>query len=38
MTNAKIKPDWAGQGLLSQFVNLLINTKPIYSLMKQQAF
>ncbi|MBD2294849.1 class I SAM-dependent methyltransferase [Anabaena sphaerica FACHB-251] len=35
--NTKIKPDWAGQGLLSQFVNLLINTKPIYSLMKQQA-
>ncbi|TAF02554.1 MAG: class I SAM-dependent methyltransferase [Nostocales cyanobacterium] len=34
---AKIKPDWAGETLLSQFVNLLINTKPIYSLMKQQA-
>lgn len=33
----KIKPDWAGETLLSQFVNLLINTKPIYSLMKQQA-
>lgn len=34
---AKIKPDWAGETLLSQIVNLLINTKPIYSLMKQQA-
>ena len=35
--NAKVKPNWAGEGLLSQFVNLLIQTKPIYSLMKQQA-
>jgi ubiquinone/menaquinone biosynthesis C-methylase UbiE len=35
--NTKIKPDWAGQTLLSQMVNLLINTKPIYSIMKQQA-
>ncbi|NET60328.1 MAG: methyltransferase domain-containing protein [Symploca sp. SIO2E6] len=35
--NTKIKPNWAGVGLLSQFVNLLIQTKPIYSLMKQQA-
>jgi len=35
--NTKIKPNWAGEGLLSQFVNLLIQTKPIYSLMKQQA-
>lgn len=33
----KAKPDWAGDDLLSRFVNLLINTKPIYSLMKQQA-
>lgn len=33
----KIKPDWAGEGLLSQFVNLLIQTKPIYNLMKHQA-
>ncbi len=31
------KPNWAGKTLLSQFVNLLINTKPIYRLMKQQA-
>ncbi|MBD2136145.1 class I SAM-dependent methyltransferase [Anabaena sp. FACHB-1237] len=35
--NTKIKPDWTGQTLLSQMVNLLINTKPIYSIMKQQA-
>ena len=33
----KLKPDWAGSDLLSQFVNLLIQTKPIYWLMKQQA-
>ena len=33
----KRKPDWAGDDLLSRFVNLLINTKPIYGLMKQQA-
>ncbi|MDF5731176.1 MAG: class I SAM-dependent methyltransferase [Rhizonema sp. PD38] len=35
--NTKIKPDWAGEGLLSQFVNFLIKTKPIYNLMKHQA-
>jgi len=35
--NTKTKPNWAGESLLSQFVNLLIQTKPIYSLMKQQA-
>jgi ubiquinone/menaquinone biosynthesis C-methylase UbiE len=34
---AKIKPDWAGEDLLSRLVNLLIKTKPIYSLMKHQA-
>jgi ubiquinone/menaquinone biosynthesis C-methylase UbiE len=34
---AKIKPDWAGEDLLSRFVNLLIHTKPLYQLMKQQA-
>jgi ubiquinone/menaquinone biosynthesis C-methylase UbiE len=34
---AKIKPDWAGENLLSQVVNVLIQTKPIYALMKQQA-
>ena len=33
----KIKPDWAGDDLLSRFVNLLIQTKPLYWLMKQQA-
>ncbi|MEH2388493.1 MAG: class I SAM-dependent methyltransferase [Nostoc sp.] len=35
--NTKIKPDWAGSGLLSKFVNFLIQTKPIYNLMKHQA-
>ena len=35
--NQKLKPDWAGEDLLSRFVNLLIQTKPIYRLMKQQA-
>ncbi|BAY23123.1 hypothetical protein NIES2100_28870 [Calothrix sp. NIES-2100] len=35
--NNKLKPDWAGEDKLSQFVNLLIQTKPIYKLMKQQA-
>lgn len=34
---AKLKPDWAGEDLLSRMVNVLIQTKPIYSLMKQQA-
>lgn len=33
----KIKPDWAGDHLLSRFVNVLIQTKPIYALMKHQA-
>ncbi|MEO0373459.1 MAG: class I SAM-dependent methyltransferase [Cyanobacteria bacterium P01_A01_bin.17] len=33
----KIKPDWAGGDWLSRFVNLLIQTKPIYAVMKQQA-
>ncbi len=32
MTN-KLKPDWAGEDLLSKFVNLLIQTKPIYKVM-----
>ncbi len=35
--NAKSKPDWAGDDLLSRFVNLLIQTKPIYGVMKHQA-
>lgn len=34
---AKLKPNWAGEDLLSRFVNLLIQTKPIYSIMKRQA-
>lgn len=34
---SKSKPDWAGDDWLSRLVNLLIKTKPIYSLMKQQA-
>ncbi|MFK8185101.1 MAG: class I SAM-dependent methyltransferase [Phormidesmis sp.] len=32
-----VKPRWAGDDALSRFVNLLIKTKPIYSLMKTQA-
>lgn len=35
--NNKIKPDWAGETLLSSFVNLLIQIKPVYKLMKKQA-
>ncbi len=31
------KPAWAGEDLLSRMVNTLINTKPIYAVMKQQA-
>lgn len=31
------KPAWAGDDFLSRCVNLLINTKPIYAVMKQQA-
>ena len=33
----KLKPDWAGDDLLSRFVNLLIKTKPFYRIMKSQA-
>ena len=33
----KIKPDWAGEDLLSRFVNILIKNKIIYGLMKRQA-
>ena len=33
----KLKPDWAGEDVLSRLVNLLIKTKPIYSVMKRQA-
>lgn len=35
--NDKAKPDWAGDDLLSRCVNLLIQTKPIYGVMKSQA-
>lgn len=31
------KPAWAGDDLLSRCVNLLIQTKPLYAVMKQQA-
>lgn len=31
------KPTWAGDDLLSQLVNLLIQTKPLYGLMRTQA-
>lgn len=31
------KPAWAGDDLLSRLVNLLIQTRPIYAVMKQQA-
>lgn len=34
---AKEKPDWAGEDWLSRLVNILIKTKPLYSLMKYQA-
>jgi len=33
----KLKPDWAGEDLLSKLVNKAIETKPLYSLMKSQA-
>jgi ubiquinone/menaquinone biosynthesis C-methylase UbiE len=33
----KLKPDWAGSDLLSRLVNVLINTKPLYQIMKAQA-
>lgn len=32
-----VKPRWAGEDALSRFVNLLIQTKPIYNVMKAQA-
>jgi ubiquinone/menaquinone biosynthesis C-methylase UbiE len=35
--STKLKPDWAGNDRLSGLVNRLIQTKPIYALMKQQA-
>lgn len=33
----KTKPDWAGEDWLSRAVNVLIQTKPIYKVMKRQA-
>ena len=33
----KLKPDWAGEDLLSKLVNKAIETKPLYNLMKNQA-
>jgi ubiquinone/menaquinone biosynthesis C-methylase UbiE len=35
--NNKTKPNWAGSDPLSKAVNLLINTPPLYKLMKRQA-
>ncbi|MGB3403960.1 MAG: class I SAM-dependent methyltransferase [Microcoleaceae cyanobacterium] len=35
--NSKTKPNWAGSDLLSKAVNLLIQTPPLYKLMKHQA-
>jgi ubiquinone/menaquinone biosynthesis C-methylase UbiE len=35
--NQLSKPAWAGDDLLSRIVNVLIQTKPLYALMKQQA-
>lgn len=35
--SSKSKPAWAGDDLLSRFVNVLIQTKPIYAVMKHQA-
>lgn len=37
MISDKIKPDWAGNDFLSRLVNVLIQTKPIYNVMKHQA-
>jgi ubiquinone/menaquinone biosynthesis C-methylase UbiE len=37
MTATPMKPRWAGDDFLSRCVNLMIRTKPLYRLMKQQA-
>ena len=37
ISSDKLKPDWAGEDLLSRLVNLLIKTKPIYGIMQRQA-
>ncbi len=37
MTATKLKPDWAGDDLLSRLVNRAIHTPALYALMKRQA-
>lgn len=37
MTTNKLKPDWAGDDLISRMVNALINVPFLFNLMKQQA-
>ncbi len=37
MTTTKLKPDWAGDDLLSRLVNRAIQTPALYALMKRQA-
>ncbi|MBD2112087.1 MULTISPECIES: class I SAM-dependent methyltransferase [Cyanophyceae] len=37
MTTTKLKPDWAGNDLLSRIVNRAIQTPALYALMKRQA-
>ncbi|MBE9156534.1 class I SAM-dependent methyltransferase [Nodosilinea sp. LEGE 06152] len=37
MTTTKLKPDWAGDDLLSRLVNRAIHTPALYALMKRQA-
>lgn len=37
MTTTKLKPDWAGDNLLSRLVNRAIQTPALYALMKRQA-
>lgn len=37
MTTTKLKPDWAGDDLLSRVVNRAIQTPALYALMKRQA-
>ncbi|HSM84280.1 MAG TPA: class I SAM-dependent methyltransferase [Nodosilinea sp.] len=37
MTTTKLKPDWAGEDLLSRLVNRAIQTPALYALMKRQA-
>jgi hypothetical protein len=37
MTSTKLKPDWAGDDLLSRLVNRAIQTPALYALMKRQA-